>query len=238
MTDEQEIQDYLANRLSQEARSRFEDRLAKEPTFKAAFEEYCALNKAIQSLEKEQLKKRFKELDRELPAPNRKTWRWLAASVLVVVGVSCWWVFHSPSNDQLYATYFEAYPNVTFPVVRGGNDSISSVYSAYESKKYEQSITDLREWCARTDEEAHCFYLAISLMANSQLKQAEAIFRSCSFQQFQGVAQWYHALALLKLDKEEQAVELFQQVAQQSSEFSERAKKILKEMNYSTSLEK
>src|SRR5690606_34347687 len=89
--------------------STFEDAVAYEKKVKAAItlENRKNLKAKLVGFENNKSGKRF-----------NKQWLYIAASIIALLGISLFFINQTPSNDKLFATYFEPYPNTEAPIVR------------------------------------------------------------------------------------------------------------------------
>ncbi|MDC7996682.1 hypothetical protein POW22_01510 [Gilvibacter sediminis] len=210
MEHEELIQGYFKQSLS-EADSQLVNRLLKEDAeFKAAFESYQDMHIAFKKADYDALKAQLQGLEstisKETKPWHRQAWlRYAAASVLVIaLGVN----FFFGGPDNLYEDYFETYPNVYQPVIRGAEStSVSDAFLFYENGEFEQAAASFDQLLAQHDDINLKFYRAMALLNSGDTEQAlpELEQLSDTAFEFQTESKWFLTLLYLKLDQTEKA---------------------------------
>ncbi|WP_435578132.1 hypothetical protein [Gilvibacter sp.] len=236
MEHEELIQGYFKQSLS-EADSQKVIRLLKDDAeFKAAFETYQEMHMAFKKAEYDNLKAQLQAVESKI-SEQTKPWysqpwlRYAAASVLVIaLGVN----FFFGGSDNLYDDYFETYPNVYQPVIRGAaSTSISDAFVFYENGEFEQAAASFKQLLEDQDDINLKFYRAMALLNAGDTQQALPLLEQLSETafEFQAESKWYLALTYLKLDQTEKAKPLLEQMDAIDAEFkAEQRSSILKEI--------
>ncbi|MEM9920763.1 MAG: hypothetical protein AAF990_21875 [Bacteroidota bacterium] len=239
--DEQLIEKYLAAALSEEEQLLFEQKL-QEANFSAALAYRQDLQAAMRSAGREALKARFQRLEQnsalvDPPAsvpsgPATFPWKWLWFVLLGLSVLLAWYWLRQPANTEvLYAAYFQDYPNIVAPIQKGeqATDLRQKAFQLYELKEYREAIAafDRLEQAG----EAKAFYKSLSLMRLDREQEALVILLSMMTRgdsSFQQAAQWYAALAHLKLGNQLEAVALLEQIEKKPQHFyRQQAQKLL-----------
>lgn len=212
---------YFSNQLTEEQQKLFDDLLETDADFKSQFEFEKDLQQAIRKQEKQDLKAKLQGFEQELqqgsPVSRTKSrfrpWS-IAASIAMLLAVG-WFSYNSFSNvtnQDLYESHFEPYPNTVFTITR--SDGVQSeereAFVAYESEDYERAAKLFLD--AGENIEHGNFYLAqVLLQLNRDEEAIELLARSIlEDSAFEAEANWYLALAYLKLDNTESAKEVLE----------------------------
>ena len=212
------IDRYLGGLLSIEEKKRFEQRLNSDSSFRENVALFAELRKGIQEAGRKELLKEMKSWDQALPplpvaAP---LWRhpWLLRmAALLAIGICLVWLWpEDKAKPDLFARYFEPYPNVVMPTVRGSEmeDSTTAqkAYRAYDQGNY----TEATRWfeSAGAGDETVALYLANSYLARGETGKAIPILEKLEGESelFAEEARWYLALAYLKAGENEHAARL------------------------------
>ncbi|MFT5884676.1 MAG: hypothetical protein ACI9IP_001133 [Arcticibacterium sp.] len=189
------------------------------------------IKNAITRHERLKLKKVLAD-DDELSEP-KKTWRpWaMAAAVLSVAAFSFWMMNETVSEKDLYAAYYQKYPNVVAPLTRS-NEAASKkdkLYQNYEKGDYTSAIAGLEVLKSDTA----TFYLALSLMEAEDYKKAAAVLglEDFSGSSFYLYAKWYMALSSLKMQEYSEAKGLLLELEKEDFPLSENVQLLLKDLN-------
>ncbi len=240
------IERYIRGELSLEERGAVEQRMAEDADFRALLEDYEVLTKGIAYSGRKAVLERLQNLDENLEgteatvrsiAPRKqKPVVWLAAAAVVALlfyaGFS---LFNAgPDAGELYAAYYEPYPNLVYPITRSNTtaqDPAAKPYRAYEQKDYEAALAALNA-DTKSPEDTRLFYKGHTLLALNQPEEAieayDALLTLPNLEQFSDPARWYKALALLKLERVEEARSVLQSL--ENSAYSKESKELLEKL--------
>jgi len=164
-------------RFSEEA---FETQALKGRTFLESEEDaadlLAELDAAISSTYKEESGEQAVEHKvRRLPR-----WFSYAAAILIVV-LTIWWLWPGTvQGEQLYADYFQAYPNELTITSMGSNDEnsrLSEIMKPYNAKRYEEAVEKMAAYLNEKPEAyALQLYYGISLLETQQPEKAILAF--------------------------------------------------------------
>jgi len=241
-----EFEAYLSESLTPEELTAFEQRLAQDAELKSSFETYKEFtsflenkyeNEAARNDFKANLKhiseKHFsKEADTthsETKVVRFKAWQFaIAASVLLLIGVSLFQQFSTPSFSD-----YNQYDSISL-ALRGDQDELiqkaETAFNARDFKNAELNFERLAENYPTNLE--YQLYHAISLVELDFFDEADAIFGKIAETNsaFKYEAVWRHALSKLKQEKNEVCAALLETIPQQDQNY-ENAQKLLKKLN-------
>ena len=202
MDQQGRIRKYWHNQLSEQEKLAFEAEMKADAELAQEVQHFRDLQRAIEAHDRQTLKEQLATLPVNRPRP--KLWPWAAAAAVLLLLVMAWFyrVSATTTPEQLFATYYEPYPNVVHPIVRQQNtaDSLTLAFSAYEQGNYPEAAQRLEELLAIDDQPIWRFYLAQSQLSLGQYEAAKAQLRrlpATSFR-FRAQALWYQALLSLQ----------------------------------------
>ena len=105
--------------------------------------------------------------------------RWMSIAAVGLILISSIFVFRNPQSTDPFDQYFEPYPSILNPIVKGSQSSVSSnvqIIQAYQNENYELVI-QLMNTAIQND--TLSFYHANALLAMNQSEEALNIFSTC-----------------------------------------------------------
>lgn len=126
-------------------------------------------------------------------------------------------------QQNLYKQHFDIYPNVYQPIVRGESDTESSTaFMYYENKMYKEAQNAFESLLKEENNPNIRFYYALSFLNEGNTQQATEEFDNLKNIEFEFKAEtyWYHALALIKLEKYDDAKVLLEKLKAEQYEFN------------------
>ncbi len=221
---EELLEKYFENTLTDEEQESLKEKLATDASFREEFEFHKSLRQGIHFKERNELKSMLNEIDRRSEEvrfevhKNSSFWKYAAAvAILVMAGVGIYsYQNEGNTNEELYVAYYQTYPNVVAPNVRGKNvEGIKNdAFKAYEAEDYPEAVR-LFEQLGR--EEFAVFYTAVSCLEINENQRAIELLNSREFNEspypFQTYSKWYLALAYLKTDKKDAAKMILKELA-------------------------
>lgn len=221
------IHKYFKNSLSENEEITFNTLLNEDKDFQKSFKEHQSLHRAFEINEAERLKQKLKQLDinddKKIKKLNNNRWLFsIAASVLIIVGISFYLNYF---NTSLYEKYFETYPNVYQPVIRGSSSQSPFVY--YENGDFSQAEKEFEILLNSEDNPNLRFYYALSLLNQNQYEKANIEFEKLKSQDFEFLPEvyWYFALSQLQLDNSTKAKELLKFMNEKNWNFKKTERK-------------
>lgn len=236
MEHENLIVSYFESNLTPQEKVLFDELMQTDPTFAktVAFEE--KVKKAIILSERQVLKKELQALELESKTrakPQKVKWWYIAASVVVLLGISWFFVTQGSSNKQLYASFFEPYPNTVAPLVRNSSQANlkTDAFSAYEQGDYKKASHLFHELFGQTEEEYALFYNAMSLMMVDQTEAAAVILADTSWTvDYKEKSNWYLALCYLKQEKTQETKVLLRSIIETRAYNFNKAQELVKKI--------
>ncbi len=230
------IAQYFTKKLSLETKKEFEHFMATDAEFakEVTFQEN--LKTVIEKGERESVKSQLQDFEvEENSSFNYKNWL-VAATVIVLLGLSSFWYFdNSIDTQKLYTENFEPYRNVVHPIVRGEttDDIKTKAFAAYETKNYENALKYFEEILNENDDEIILFYKANVLLQLNKTDEAISIFKNNlkTSDSLDAKNNWYLALAHLRLNNIENAKEILENLNTTSSFKKKHVKQLLKKLN-------
>ena len=242
------IHRYLDRSLSDHEKEMFEERLKKEPPLKTMYQEHQQLIKGIRYAHLEGKLEQLRILESTLPdleakeiSLNTLSWQryWkplaVAASIaLVVVTAALWNRGEDPA--QLYASYFEPYPNIFEPIVRDGNEAISkrtSAFQAYEAGDYQKASLLFKELLAEKKEPGMLLLQgnANLILGNTTEARNNFITLINEFEEYDVQGKWYLGLSYLKEGDMKSAQLILRELSDTEYSYSGKAKELLKKVD-------
>ena len=212
MTQEDQIQSYLNDRLSESQKANFEKQLVSDVELKNALDNHIDMQAAFQFNEAEKLKKRFKDIESVKVNYFKKLVksRFFYAGIAAILLLGVFIYQNTNSTSALYDNYIDIYPNVYQPITRASNtNDFSNAFVAYESQDFIRAKKEFENLLEHSENANLEFYYAMSLI---QLKAYDAALHQLEHidpvkTEFSNEITWYKALLYLQEDNIEKAVE-------------------------------
>jgi hypothetical protein len=231
------FENYLANELSFEEKTLFEEQLQNDTQFNESFTLYKETTAFLEhkfSNETLDFKENLKSIsdqhfEEQLESKSKviafKPWYYaVAASVVVVMGM--WFMMQ---NDANYSDYNQ-HDTALFMERSVGDANLKEAQEAFNTKDYKKAaaafdkITDFR------DPELQFFY-AISLIETNNYTKAQLFLDQLreGNSVYKHKATWYLALSYLKQDKKEECASTLKEIPSDAEDF-DKAQKLLNEL--------
>ncbi|HNW73551.1 MAG TPA: hypothetical protein PKN44_07990 [Bacteroidales bacterium] len=161
--------------------------------------------------------------------------------ILLVVGISLIYMFSGRNKNQqnLFTEYFTPYPDILTVKSGQGLTSHDSLFQAglivYSDANYDTAISIFTKLNAlNPKDDTLGFYLANSLLASGKdpgiaIQLLEFVIRGGS--PFACPAQWYLALAWIRMDKRTEAADVLQKIVATPNPYQGKATELLKAIN-------
>ncbi|KSA15358.1 tetratricopeptide repeat protein [Maribacter dokdonensis] len=244
MDKEQLLLKYFEGSLTADEKVNFNQFLESDAEFKMQFEFEKNVKSVVRKIENDSLKKKLQGFESELsgaPSQNQQNfWKPLriAASIALLIGLS-WFVFNSymfHGTEELYASNYEKYPNTVYTITRGDATDKSLerlAFEAYETDDFETAIAYLTELKEKTRLDYVDFYLGQAYLAKGDYLKATDKFQEIILinSEYKDEGYWYAALANLKLEQEEEAEKLLEQLIKMGTYKKNEATELLEKLN-------
>jgi tetratricopeptide (TPR) repeat protein len=230
------IEKYFEQSLSVEEQIEFERLLKADEDFKKEFDFENNLKKAFSLNERQALKQKLSSFDEVKTVKiNNKKWFYAAACLFAVIGFSVWFSLQQPNNDELFNTYYQTYPNVVAPSVRGAEaDNLKTkAFAAYDEGNYQTAVQLFAQIYKIDKSDYALLYQAVSLIELKELeaaKQTLTKFDDAKNSEYTPYYYWYLALVELKTNKKEKAIVRLKELATKENPMQQMAKKLLAEL--------
>lgn len=166
--------------------------------------------------------------------------KWLiAASFIVILGVSSFWFLNKEANsEKLFAEYYAPYQNVVQPISR--TDKIKNTktlaFENYELKKYTEALKefDILLLNQKENSDVITFYKAIIYLELNEPQKAIDLLKNNFKNSTNWIDKkyWYLALAYLKVDNQTEAKRVLIELSKMKINFKRKATlSLLKSLN-------
>ena len=234
MDREDILNKYFENQLSESEKGEFELLLSQDPILAEEFEFRKSVKEAIFSDERAKIKNQLKQFESEAIAPVKRLkvtqWMSVAAAIVLLFGASLWYFGKINSTEKLFAEYYQRFPNIEQPLVRGESSTkTGEAFIAYENQDFRKAL----DIFSTQQDDVSVFYAGVCALELSSFDSALKYFSSLEDREFslKLYAKWYKALTLLKLNKKEAAKAVLQELENvKEFELSQQVKSLLIEL--------
>ena len=173
---EDKIEQYVQGQLTGVELESFEDSLKEGPALQDEVRRQMLIFAAAGQLRDEELRGRMNLLEDQIddkPTINfTVVLRWAAVLLLITIPLYFFIVDSGTNSEELYAAYFEPYPNVLGPSRDDASFGVDGM-AEYEAKNYDMAVEKLsKTLSAASQKDAVRLYLGISLMETGQNSEA------------------------------------------------------------------
>ena len=231
------IEKYLKGTLSEKEQAEFDTLRGADKAFdqEVIFHENL---KAVLAAESDAVREMVEDFESEQPLKSSTTGVWkkllVAASIFAVLGLAVFYNLSQPiSSSDLYENYFERYPNVVKPMVRGAEpDAADKAFDAYDNERFEEALTRFTTLYETDGSADYLFYKAITFLELERAEEAIELLEKYAASNDKGSdkAIWYLAMAYLQLDDQEQARAELKKVMEEKAYNAGRAEELLAEL--------
>lgn len=229
---------YFEGELSDAELRTFEQLLEANPDWKKEFQFRLDVQRAIYGKERTRYKTLFAQWEAQSPpsaSPIRQLdwWRFAAAASIIGVLTLVVWFTTRPAPVDLFAEYYERYPNLASPIVRSEQqlDSVQQAFRWYDEGSYEQAATMLAKLYHRPAGQVYQFYTGMAWMEARNWEQAERVLSSINWDpgsgNFPQATNWYRALIAVQAKRWDDARVLLLQTQSVDGPLTDQAAKLL-----------
>ncbi len=224
----------LQGTLSAEEQFAFEEKLS-DKAFKESYLWHLDVSKALAHQEKSTLKARLQKLEKPEveKKPSYTSFLSIAASIVILLGVSSVWYAHQNFSNTALTNDFYSTPNLS--AARGQSTDAAQIQEAYQyfiAEDYLQAIELLQQNKSVSTEQSELL-LGYAFFKTNQLNLAATSFKSLenSKEIAKDEAKYMLALAFLKQQKIEESRVILNKLAEDtSSPYQTSAKALLKKL--------
>lgn len=236
------IERFFDGDLSEEETSTFRLRIEVDEKFKALFQREKVIIGAIRNqglLDNLQYLKSVEEKiqgDQILTPIKPTRWYYYAAAAAVTILLAVTLLLPSnESQDELFATYFTAYPNLFEPTLRGSSTTTkrTEAFQVYESKDYKRAVLLFEELLQEQNDPEVLLLLGNSNLMLGDVEKAKENFITLinDFDNLDIPAKWYLSLCYVKSGDKENARKLLSELGGRDISYATRAKELLEKVD-------
>ena len=165
-----------------------------------------------------------------------KKWHYsVAAVILILIAVKFLLPSQEQTPDQLFASYFSAYPNVFEPTVRGTDLATkrSEAFQAYEQRNYQKAALLFNELLIEKKQSDVLFLLANTNLMLGQVAEAQKNLLTLikESDDLDIPAKWYLSLCYLKSGDKENAKKILKELGGTEISYASKAKELLEKVD-------
>lgn len=239
------IDRYLLNLLTQEEKQAFEAQLDNDAALKAEMLKQKEVIENIEGIGRLELKSELQEIHKKLnpdtnkstPITRRLLFRIASAAIFVgLLSTGLWIIQQTPSNSELYSKNFEPF-ELSLVERSGGAENYAQIQNLYSQGKYTQVIPLFEDALRGKDAKSSQILLGtgISYLETDDPSKAISYFQRILVNKdfnFEDEAQWYLGLTYLKLNDVVKAKSHLKILADDSAkDHHQAAKKLISRLN-------
>ena len=236
------IRDYYLKKLGADQTAKFEELYQSDSSFKKEADQVNAELLGIRAASREQLKGKFTQWEEQNSNSIEKRSGFykimgIGASIVLLIG-AVFYLIQPPSDQELYLSYYEPYPNYEHTVARGeSNDEPSltdQAFAMYDEENFNNAnelFTELLK--TKVGNTAAVFFRAMSRVETDRLGEALTDFEHVITQQeadYSEAAKWYSALIYLKQNDRKKSLFILNEIAEKNGNYQVQAKELLEEL--------
>lgn len=233
------IEEYLQQRLDLKQVREVDKRIAEDPEFALQFEIIRDLPKAI-NMDTEHFRSELRSIMQQPLEASKQTdikkgkqvslLRLFLSAAAVIAGVTLAIYLLMPAkNVDLYAAYFDI-PRENISVRDTDLDpQLAEATRSFSEKDYVSAAESFQQFLDENPNEIPVlFFYAVSLMAIEKYDEAQPVLTEIQNQEsvYRNAAMWYLGLLHLRNNDREKAKPFFEQLKNDSNNYSEKASKI------------
>lgn len=204
------IEAYIQNRMNADDRLSFEKEMEKDEKLRNEVDLQRRLMASVEVFSHNREEPLKPELNQKAPVKKlRSAWLYAAAAAVAIILITWFYQNQSNTSEQLYANYFV--PDAGLPVVMSGENDRYDFYNgmvSYKEGDYQKAI-DIWENIAEPSDTIFYFTGIANLNNKNTAASIEHLIRVAHDNKstWNRKAMWYLALAYLKLDEKEKALD-------------------------------
>lgn len=238
-----QIEKYLSGELSKEAAESFEKQMKENDELRNQVENHRRFIKGLELGFNRELKAQLQQEEQRLATQDTEVKKRFplqyfigiaAAVALILVSV---FILRTPSvnTDELFAAYYQPYPNIESPLSRDDNVE-ENAYTYYERGLYEKALNLFSQHISENPADpAPFFYSGICHLELGEAEKAAHLFqlvRAMEKNNYSKAAIWYEALASLKSDNKTRAVEILTGLSGGDDTYAKRSAELMDKLKH------
>ncbi len=240
--EDERLEKYLKDELTESERNQFEEDLEKDPELAEALRLQKDLLLGIKMHFDDRLKEEFKKIDLESEKTGdagktqmRTLWKWAASAAVGLTLVGVFYFMNAQDrNQRLFTAYYSDFPNIIERTQRDTESPMEQAFVYFQNEEWQEAS---EAFAAMQAEQPTIFYpqfyQALSLLnldrASDAVPLFEAVLQSTDTR-FTDPARWYLSLAYLKMDNEDQAIATLESI-DENSPYASDAKELLDKLH-------
>ena len=237
------IERYLSPGITLEEKQRMEKRMEAEPDLKSKYQKHKQLIAGIRYAHLQNKVKQLRTLESSLPPIEVKEgreiffahfWKPLAAAAALALVITSYVLINQPPKPQeLYAQYFQPYPNVFEPTLRGSEEEAVSNrtlgFRAYDQGDYTTASVLFKEALKEKEDAGILLLLGNANLVLGNVEEAQNNFLTLikHFDELDAQAKLYLGLSYLKQGDSKKARLILQELSEPEATYSKKAKELL-----------
>jgi hypothetical protein len=231
---EHDIDIYCKGKMPEEQRLSFEKALTTDKALQEEVNMRLAVINGLKEIHREALKKTLIEASTIETQKTQKIY-WRVAAMFVLLAVAFAWYYFNLKQGDLYTEYYAYYPNYEINITRGNSDSTlrAKPFIEYANKNYTHALNGF-DFNLKQDtlDFASRFYRGLAYLELNQVEKAlidlEISARSSS--RYAETANWYAALAALKLNDNSKASSYLNKLSKDENPYQKKSNLLLKKI--------
>ena len=229
------FEQYLANEMTSEEKTIFEEQLQNDASFKESFTLYKETTQFLEhkfSKEKAEFNQSLKSIAKQHFSAKKETkvitfkpWYYAVAATIVVL-IGTWMMMQ---NDPSYSD-FNQHETAVFIERSDSNENLQKAQEAFNKKDYKQAVAAFDKIKDFRKPELQYFY-AIALIETNNYTKAELFLDQLrgGNSVYKDKATWYLALSYLKQDKKEECKSILKKVPADAEDY-DKAQELLNDL--------
>lgn len=230
------IEGAIVNSLNEDQLEEFDGLMESDSQFRTRFELESELAESLNDAEVEAFRAQVQKtiVTKRVPTKNWKGHLLRIAAVFVVVLGSFLLLnlFTGEMNEsELAENFFEPYPMMSINRDAGSVNDLTAIHTAYVNGKYEFVINQYKEHGLDRINGLDKIYLASAFISTDQPESALGVLESISEKQIiYDAAQWYTAIALLKLNRASEALAVLNDLETEKGKYGKLSKQLIEDL--------
>jgi len=240
------IEHYLSPGITPEEKQQMEKRMDAEPELKSKCQKHKQLIAGIRYAHLQDKIKQLRTLESTLPPIEVKAgkeiffanfWKPLAAAAALALVITSYVLINQPPKpEELYAQYFQPYPNVFEPTLRGAEEGVLSKrtlgFRAYDQADYAKAATLFKESLSEKEDPGILLLLGNANLVLGNVEEAQHNFLTLikDFDDLDAQAKLYLGLSYLKQGEGKKAKLILQELGDPAATYSKKAKELLNDL--------
>jgi tetratricopeptide (TPR) repeat protein len=215
VNNDQYIDNYLLNKLSDKERMDFENKLSKNEDFQEEVELRRNIIKGAKNLGRDKMKERLKNIHKEVNKPptiRRRIWPFISGVAAAIALLVVSWTYFSTNTDNspqgLFAANYQPY-ELSLTSRDNTTEEIAELNALYNNKEYKATLPLFEKALKQNPNDARMLLgSGISLLELGELeKSRNYLIRILVAQDLRlsNTANWYIAMSYLKEGKAKEA---------------------------------